>query len=104
MRLGFEPARAAYPVLVSIQVEPRQQSRIVGRLTGPAVCLRVLETRRLQVQRADKDIDRAHRMMFGHVVVQAGRQKHHPASGLNLPVASLGHRGKPRGSLECRQT
>ena len=104
MRLGFEPARTAYPVLVAVQVELQQQSRIVGRLAGPAVFLRMPEAQRLQVQRVDEGIDRAHRIVCGHIVVQAGRQKHHLASGLHLPVASLGHRGKPRGCLECRQT
>ena len=73
MRLGFQPARTSYPVLITVQVQFQQQSRIVRRMASAAILFRMPESQRLQIQRADERIDRPHRIMFGHVVVHAGR-------------------------------
>ena len=81
----------------------QQQSRIMGRLAGPAVFFRVPETQRLQIQRADERTDRAHRIAFGHIVVHAGRNKRQLASGRHLPATSLRHRGNPCGCPGCRR-
>ena len=102
-RLRFQPARTAHPVLTAMQAKLRQQSRIMGRLAGPAVFFRVPETQRLQIQCADERTDRAHRIAFGHIVVHAGRNKRQLASGLHLPATSLRHRGNPCGCPGCRR-
>ena len=48
-RLGFEPARTSYPVLIAVQIQLQQQRRIERWLTGAAARFGMLESQRLKI-------------------------------------------------------
>ena len=69
LRLALQPTAGRDAVQVAVDVELEQHRRVVRRPPGRRR-IGAGKTQLLQIQLVDKGVDRAHRIIFGDVVVQ----------------------------------
>jgi hypothetical protein len=69
MALGFEQATGAEPMQITVEIEFKQDGRIIRR-TARRGALRPEETQCVQIERTDEGIEESHRIFRGHVIFE----------------------------------
>jgi len=73
---GQEPATQREPKLQVLRPGQRGEMWGIRRLARSDGSLRMLKAQRSQIQAVDEGINRAHRIIRGHVIINARRQQH----------------------------
>src|SRR5207253_10319027 len=90
-RFTLKTPRGSYLIEIAIQIQLQQIGWIIWRLPRPTVASGVPEPKRGEIESAHVSLDRTHRIVRGHVILDPRRKKTSLLSGLSNLEDAIRH-------------